>query len=59
MIEKLPEGDFQVICDGNCGTEKEYFADGNWNNLMKQMIKDKWKSRQKDGQWLNFCKQCS
>jgi hypothetical protein len=39
MIEKMYEGDFNIICDGNCGIQKEYFADNNWNFLLKQMKK--------------------
>jgi len=58
MIENLSEGDFNVICDGNCGYQKEYYADNNWGFLLKQMKQDGWKSMNKSGIWLNYCKDC-
>jgi len=61
MIEEDDEsGEYLVICDTrNCNHEDDYDTDGNWDELMRQMRLDGWKSKRVDGEWKNYCPECA
>jgi hypothetical protein len=61
MIESDEEtGVYLVICDTkNCNTEDEYDTDGNWDEFMRQMKLDGWRSQKVDDEWKNYCSDCT
>ena len=62
MIEKDFEfGTYLVSCDTrDCAYDYDYDTDENWDELMRQMRLDGWKSQKdNDGDWCNYCPNCS
>jgi len=59
MITNIGDGDYEIICDNNCGCRKEIWADNNWNFLMRELKKQGWTAKKINNLWHNYCPSCS
>jgi hypothetical protein len=60
LIDKFyKSGVFTARCDTpECDFSKDYDVNNNWNQLVKEMKEDGWKSKKIDDKWKNYCSTC-